>query len=187
MAKNKNKTPASKKPARKKTAVKKATVKKGAVKKALKAAPKKTGAGNAAAKGKTKSNPKSSGARAAKTRPRPSAEVLQFKTPMKRISSAAFDKLFKPLQDGVLVEPAGQAERTPGGLYIPETVQQRPNQGRVVAIGQGKRQKKGHVRPLDVQLGDQVLFANFAGQKLVLEGRDVILLKEEEILGVLKD
>ncbi len=106
--------------------------------------------------------------------------------PTRRAPSVALDQLFTPLDDRVLVEPTGAAERTAGGLYIPAMVQERPSQGRVVAVGRGARRKKGGVRPLDVRLGDQVLFGAYVGQKLVLGGRDVIVLKEEDILGVVK-
>lgn len=139
---------------------------------------------NASAKTAPKSAGKSAPKQAAPKSKK--APILDFKNPTKR-STVAFDKLFSPLDDRVLVEASVAPEKTAGGLYIPEMVQERPTQGRVVAVGQGARRKKGGIRPLDVRLGDQVLFGKFSGQKLVLEGREVILLKEEDILGVVKD
>ncbi len=91
---------------------------------------------------------------------------------------------FTPLDDRILVEPAEASNKTAGGIYIPDTVQERPNRGQVVAVGRGHRNKKGSLRPLDVQLGDAVLYGQHAGVSLALEGRDVILLREEEILAI---
>lgn len=102
--------------------------------------------------------------------------------------SVDLSSVFTPLDDRILVERMRAAERTPGGLYIPDSVASgdRPNQGRVVAVGRGHLSKKGRVRPLDVHLGDEVMFNNFAGSEVQIESQDYLLLREDEIIAVLK-
>ncbi|MGE3974444.1 MAG: co-chaperone GroES [Bdellovibrionales bacterium] len=89
-----------------------------------------------------------------------------------------------PVMDGVLLKREAQLEKTAGGLFIPSTAQDRPLQGRVIAIGSGRRNKKGAVRPLDVKVGDQVLFSKYTGTEVKIDGQEFLLLKEPEILGV---
>lgn len=92
---------------------------------------------------------------------------------------------FTPLDDRVLVQVTGASDRTPGGLYIPVSVEQRPQQGKVLAVGKGRRSKKGKLRPMDVKVGDTVVYAEFTGVNTSIGGKEVILLREEEILGIL--
>ncbi len=92
---------------------------------------------------------------------------------------------FRPTEDRLVVIVEGTSDRTPGGLYIPGNAESRPMQGKVMSAGQGKRNKKGQIRPLDVKVGDRVVFAQFAGVKAEISGEEVLLLREEEILGVL--
>ncbi len=89
-----------------------------------------------------------------------------------------------PLDDRLLVAVDGPAEKTAGGIIIPGTVAERPEQGTIVASGRGRRNKKGQVRPLDVGVGDKVLFAKYAGTKVELEGTELLILREEEVLGI---
>jgi chaperonin GroES len=89
-----------------------------------------------------------------------------------------------PLEDRVLVIVEGPSEKTAGGLYIPETVSERPHRGQILALGRGRRNKKGQLRPLDVQAGDTVLFSEFAGTKVTLEGQEFLILREEDVLGI---
>jgi chaperonin GroES len=91
-----------------------------------------------------------------------------------------------PLDDRILIEQAPAEERTVGGLYIPDTVQDKPTRGKVVAVGRGRRNKKGMIRPLDVQLGDQVLYGKYAGTPLQLAGQDVVLLREDDVIAIVK-
>lgn len=100
--------------------------------------------------------------------------------------AAALSKIFTPLDDRIVIQRAGAADRTPGGLYIPDTVTDRPNQGRVIAVGRGHRDKKGRVRPLDVQLGDTVMYSPFAGSELKVSGVEVLVLREDEVLAIVK-
>jgi len=85
-----------------------------------------------------------------------------------------------------VIQRAGAADRTPGGLYIPDTVADRPNQGRVIAVGRGHRDNKGRIHPLDVQLGDTVMYASFAGSELKVSDLEVLVLRENEVLAIVK-
>lgn len=100
-------------------------------------------------------------------------------------SSKPWEKLIQPLSDRLVVRVEGPSERTVGGLYIPATVEDRPNQGEVLACGPGAKSKKGHVKPLDVKVGDRVLFNTYAGVPAELQGEEVLILREDEVLGVL--
>lgn len=91
-----------------------------------------------------------------------------------------------PLDDRLLIEVEGAAQKTAGGLYIPGTVADRPNRGKVLAKGPGRRNKKGTLRPLDVSVGDQILFPQFAGQKVEMDGGEFLILREEEVLGIVE-
>lgn len=99
-------------------------------------------------------------------------------------SSAQISRVLTPLDDRLVILPEALATQTAGGIFIPTTVSGRPSRGQVLAIGRGRRTKKGKVLPLDVQVGDQVMFAEYAGTKLSLAGRDVLILREEDVLGV---
>lgn len=93
-------------------------------------------------------------------------------------------RVLRPLDDRLLVEPEGASDKTAGGIIIPGTAQQRPYRGKVLAKGPGKRNKKGQIRPLDVGVGDLVLYPEFAGTQVTLDGADFVLLREEEVLGI---
>lgn len=108
-------------------------------------------------------------------------------TPAKSAKAASIHQLFTPLDNRVIIQLQGVSDRTPGGLYIPDMVQERPNQGQVVAVGPGHRDAKGRFHPLDVQLGDVVMFGRHAGTEFALsEQNDLLLLREDEILAVVK-
>jgi chaperonin GroES len=93
---------------------------------------------------------------------------------------------FRPLHDRVLVKRVEVEERTPHGVIIPDTAKEKPAEGEVLAIGPGARDEMGNVHPLDVKIGDRVVFAKSAGTELVIEGEDRLILKETQILGVLQ-
>lgn len=96
--------------------------------------------------------------------------------------------LLKPTENRLLVQVEGVSEKTAGGLYIPSTAMvDRPTRGQVVAKGPGKRNKKGELRPLDVGVGDAVLFPEFAGTKITLAGRELLILSEDEVLAIAED
>lgn len=91
-----------------------------------------------------------------------------------------------PLDDRVIVQLSGTEKMTPGGLYIPDTVADTSGnlEGFIVAVGRGHQNKKGHVRPMDVRVGDRVVFSEYAGSKIKIQNEDLIILREGDILGV---
>ncbi|HKI99757.1 MAG TPA: co-chaperone GroES [bacterium] len=91
----------------------------------------------------------------------------------------------KPLQDRVLVERVEAMEKSAGGLYIPDTAKEKPQEGKVVAVGKGKRREDGSVSALDVKAGDRILFSKYAGSDVTLDGKEFIIMREDDILGVL--
>ena len=92
---------------------------------------------------------------------------------------------FTPLKDKVLVRRIDQEEKTPGGIIIPDTAKEKPAEGEVLAVGTGIRDDQGKLHPLDVQVGDRVLFAKWGGNEVKISGEDFIILKESDILGVI--
>ena len=92
---------------------------------------------------------------------------------------------FKPLHDRLLLKPALAETRTKGGLIIPDTVQEKPMQGEVVAVGKGKRMEDGRLEPLGVKVGDKVLYGKWSGTEVKLGGVDHVILKEEDLFGVI--
>ncbi len=91
----------------------------------------------------------------------------------------------RPLHDRVLVERFEEEERSKGGIIIPDTAKEKPVMGRVIAVGQGRVGEDGKVRPLDVKKGDKVLFARYAGNDIKLDGKDLLVMREDDILAVL--
>jgi len=91
----------------------------------------------------------------------------------------------RPLHDRVLVKRFNEEERTKGGLFIPDTAKEKPIQGEIIAVGQGRIGEDGTVRPLDVKKGDRVLFGKYAGTEIKVEGEEFLMMREEDILGVL--
>ncbi len=134
--------------------------------------------GKAAAKSAARSTSQSKAQAAAK---------LPLKPAVKK-SAQVMANMFTPLDDRVMVERAEVSDRTPGGLYIPETASDsdRPKQGKVVSVGRGHRDKKGRLKPLDVQIGDTVLFSMNSGSEVNMADQSWLLLRENEILAVLK-
>ncbi|MBI4209217.1 MAG: co-chaperone GroES [Deltaproteobacteria bacterium] len=92
----------------------------------------------------------------------------------------------RPLQDRILIKRLEEEEKTKGGIIIPDTAKEKPMEGKVVAVGKGKVQENGKVLPLDVKVGDRVLFAKYAGADVKIEGEDHLILREEEILGIIE-
>jgi chaperonin GroES len=92
----------------------------------------------------------------------------------------------RPLGDRVIVEPVEQEEKTASGIYIPETAKEKPQEGVVLAVGEGRRDDDGERIPMDVNAGDRVLFAKYAGTEVKLEGKKVLIMKEADILGILQ-
>lgn len=90
----------------------------------------------------------------------------------------------KPINDRVVVKPAPAEEKTAGGIIIPDTAKEKPMQGKVIAAGKGIKDEKGNVSPLDVKVGDKILFAKWGGTEVKLEGKEYLIMKESDILGI---
>ena len=92
---------------------------------------------------------------------------------------------FRPLHDRVLIRRVEAEEKTSGGIIIPDTAREKPMEGEVVAVGPGARGEDGKIQPLDVKAGDRVLFGKWSGTEVKLDGEDLIIMKESDIMGVL--
>lgn len=93
----------------------------------------------------------------------------------------------RPLHDRVLVERLEEEEKTQGGIIIPDSAKEKPAEGKVVAVGGGKKTESGEVKPLDVKEGDRVLFGKYSGTEVKVAGNDYLIMREDDILGVLED
>lgn len=91
----------------------------------------------------------------------------------------------RPLQDRILVKRVQEEEKTKGGLFIPETAKEKPVEGEVIAVGNGKVLENGTARPLDVKVGDRVLFSKYGGTEVKLDGEEHLIMREDDILGVI--
>jgi len=92
---------------------------------------------------------------------------------------------FRPLHDRVLVRRIESDEKTAGGIIIPDTAKEKPMRGEVVAVGPGARDETGKVQPLDVKKGDRVLFGKWSGTEVTIDGEELVIMKESDIMGVL--
>jgi chaperonin GroES len=93
---------------------------------------------------------------------------------------------FRPLGDRVLVKRVEEEEKTRGGIIIPDTAKEKPQEGEVIAVGPGARDESGKVQALDVNPGDRILFGKWSGAEVKLDGKDLLIMKESDILGVLE-
>lgn len=148
------------------------------------------------AKPKSKKTENKKTAKAKSAKPKTAAKKSASSKPAGKVISMAaarenrqsqidWKNFFTPVDNRVLLEVTKPAEKTAGGLFIPDSAQSKSNHARVLAVGPGKRNKKGRRCPLDVQVGEKVLYAEYAGSKLELGGRDLLLVSENDILGVL--
>jgi chaperonin GroES len=92
---------------------------------------------------------------------------------------------FKPLHDRVVVERLDSDEKTAGGIIIPDSAQEKPMQGKILAIGSGARDESGKIQPLDVKEGDTILFGKWSGTEVKIDGKDLLIMKESDIMGIL--
>ncbi len=92
---------------------------------------------------------------------------------------------FRPLHDRVLVRRVTAEEKTAGGIIIPDTAKEKPQEGEVIAVGSGTVNEKGEVRPLDVKAGDRILFGKWSGTEVKLNGEELLIMKESDIMGIL--
>jgi chaperonin GroES len=94
---------------------------------------------------------------------------------------------FRPLHDRVVVERVSAEEKSAGGIIIPDTVQEKPQQGKIIAVGPGGRDENGKLIPIDVKVGERVLFGKWSGTEVKIDGHDYLIMKESDIMGVLTD
>jgi chaperonin GroES len=94
---------------------------------------------------------------------------------------------FRPLHDRVVARRIEAEEKTAGGIIIPDTAKEKPQQGEVLAVGPGKRDETGKLVPLDVKAGDQILFGKWSGTEVKVDGEDLLIMKEDDIMGVVED
>jgi chaperonin GroES len=92
----------------------------------------------------------------------------------------------RPLQDRILVKRVDEEEKSKGGIIIPDTAKEKPQQGKVIAVGKGKVLEDGTQRPLDVKAGDTILFGKYAGTEVKIDGEEHLILREEDVLGVIE-
>ncbi len=92
----------------------------------------------------------------------------------------------RPLHDRIIVQRIEEDEQRVGGIIIPDTAKEKPQQGKVIAVGKGRIEKDGKVTPLDVKAGDTVLFGKYAGQEIKIDGDEYLIIREEEVLGVIE-
>ncbi|MDD1536320.1 co-chaperone GroES [Bradyrhizobium sp. WBOS4] len=93
---------------------------------------------------------------------------------------------FRPLHDRVLVRRIDAAQKTAGGIIIPDTAKEKPQQGEIIAVGPGARNEQGQLVPLDVKAGDRVLFGKWSGTEVKIEGEELLIMKESDLLGVVE-
>ena len=92
----------------------------------------------------------------------------------------------RPMQDRIIVKRVEEETMTAGGIFIPETAKEKPQKGQIIAVGNGKKTEDGKVIPLDVKVGDQVLFGKYAGTEIKIEGEEFLIMREDDILGVME-
>jgi len=94
---------------------------------------------------------------------------------------------FRPMQDRVVVQRIEATEKTAGGIIIPDSAKEKPQEGEVIAVGPGARNEQGQLVPLDVKPGDRVLFGKWTGTEVKIEGQDLLIMKESDLLGVVEN
>src|SRR6201987_2913517 len=94
---------------------------------------------------------------------------------------------FRPLHDRVVLKRIEAEQKSAGGIIIPDTAKEKPSQGEVIAVGRGGRDESGKLIPIDIQVGDRVLFGKWSGTEVKIDGQDLLIMKESDIMGVLTD
>ena len=93
---------------------------------------------------------------------------------------------FRPLHDRVVVRRIDEEEKSVGGIIIPDTAKEKPSQGKIVAVGSGARNENGEITPLDVRVGDTILFGKWSGTEIKIDGEDLLIMKESDVMGILE-
>jgi chaperonin GroES len=99
--------------------------------------------------------------------------------------SASASKI-RPLQDRIIVQRLESEEKTSSGLYIPDSAKEKPQQGRVIAVGKGKVRDDGAIQPLDLSVGEKILFGKYAGTEIKIDGTEYLIMREDDVLGVVQ-
>ena len=94
---------------------------------------------------------------------------------------------FRPLHDRVVVKRIDAEAKSAGGIIIPDTVQEKPSQGEIIAVGPGGRDENGKIIPIDLSVGERVLFGKWSGTEVVIDGKDLLIMKESDIMGVIEE
>ena len=94
--------------------------------------------------------------------------------------------MFRPLHDRILIKRMEEQGTVKGGIIIPDTAKEKPQEGEVIAVGNGKKTEDGNVVPLDVKAGDRILFAKYSGAEIKMDGQEFLILREEEVLGIIE-
>ncbi|AGA10693.1 co-chaperone GroES [Sinorhizobium meliloti] len=93
---------------------------------------------------------------------------------------------FRPLHDRILVRRVESEEKTKGGIIIPDTAKEKPQEGEVLAVGPGARGEQGQIQPLDVKVGDRILFGKWSGTEIKIDGEDLLIIKESDVMGIIE-
>ena len=93
---------------------------------------------------------------------------------------------FRPLHDRILIRRIEAEEKSAGGIIIPDTAKEKPSEGEVIAVGPGARDETGQLRPLDVKVGDRILFGKWSGTEITLDGENLLIMKESDVMGVIE-
>ena len=101
-------------------------------------------------------------------------------------ATATATQTFTPLHDRILVRRIEESETTRGGIIIPDTANEKPQEGEVISVGKGKSNDEGKVFPLDVKKGDRILFGKYSGTEIKIDGEEFLIMREEEVLGIVK-
>jgi len=112
--------------------------------------------------------------------------IIELREEAKRLNPAAVATTFTPLHDRILVRRLEEGETIRGGIIIPDTAKEKPQEGEVIAVGKGKSNDEGKVFPLDVKAGDRVLFGKYSGNEIKLDNEDFLIMREEDVLGIIK-
>ena len=112
----------------------------------------------------------------------PNAELIQQRV---KVEVDIVSVNIKPLEDRIVVQAIEAEQTTASGLVIPDTAKEKPQEGKVIAVGKGKVGEDGKVRPLDVKAGDRILFGKYSGSDIKLEGEELLIMREDEVLGIL--
>ena len=93
---------------------------------------------------------------------------------------------FRPLHDRILVRRVESEEKIKGGIIIPDTAKEKPQEGEVIAVGPGARSEQGQIQPLDVKVGDRILFGKWSGTEIKIDGEDLLIMKESDVMGIIE-